>query len=523
MRGLKFPYSGLRVVAYYLLLTVSIPATAQFYNLPNDYSFSLLTEKQLAAKDSSVHTGLKPYIHFFSAKYVNIGDTHRIFKFISDDPAVELAFYKHFLRIEPKKEKFKLRVDPLVMLEQGRDHANRKERWLYNNTRGIIGSGYIGDNVYFETLFAENQTLFPNYLRDFANSTGVIPGQGRWKGFKKIGYDYAFSSGFFSVQLLKNLNLQAGHGKQKVGNGYRSLLLSDNAFNYPYARLTQQWFKGRVQYSNIYAVFMNLDPASKFINPNTERLYQKKATSFQYLSVNLTKRLNLGLFQGMIWKTGDDHNRQHLDMHYINPIIYANAARYGLNHENNIVTGMDLKLKLTDKINIYSQLMLDRIKKDTVSGAWGYQAGVCYFDALGLKNLFLQAEYNHVERGSYFDQSNTRGGQSYFHYNQNLGFTPGCGDEFVFIADYKFKRFFANVRWHYQDVPYSNGGSEYNSYMKMINARIGYLINPSYNLNACVGITYRTQNFSIFNTLNNQSNYIYIGFKTSIYNLYYDF
>ncbi len=34
---------------------------------------------------------------------------------------------------------------------------------------------------------------------------------------------------------------------------------------------------------------------------------------------------------------------------------------------------------------------------------------------------------------------------------------------------------------------------------------------------------YRTQNFSIFNTLNNEANYIYLGFRTSLYNLYYDF
>jgi len=516
-------YTAIFVPSLVFLLT-SFSLRAQFYNLPNDYNFSLLTEKRLAAVDSSIHTGLKPYIHFFSRNYVNLGDTHHVFKYIKEDPALDLVFYKHFLRVEPKKEKFKLRVDPLLNLETGKDYLNKTTTGsLLNNTRGIIGSGYIGDKFYFESLFAETQSFLPYYLSTNVKTTGVIPGQGRWKTFKNTGYDYAFSSGFFSIQVLKNLNIQAGHGKQKIGNGYRSLLLSDNSFNYPYARATQQWFKGRVQYTNIYAVLMNLVPSSKFINPNTERLFQKKAASFQYLSINVTKKINLGFFQGMIWKTADDHNKQHLDWHYFNPVIYTNLLTYGLDNKNNILSGMDLKVKLSDKINVYGQLMLDKTKKDTMPGGWGYQAGINFFDALGIKNLFRQAEYNMVKKGSYLNSENSTTDQSYSHYNQTLAFTPGCGEEFIFIADYKLKRFFVNARYQYQEVPSVNAVSAYTSYVSMVNARIGYLINPAYNLNACMGILYRTQNFSIFNTLNTQTFYFYLGFKTSIYNLYYDF
>ncbi len=521
MLNTTFSYKTFPVLLSVVLFFVALPVHAQFYNLPNDYSFSLFTEKQLARKDSSVHTGLKPYVHFFSNKYVNVGDTHRIFKFITDDPALDLFFYKHFLKVEPKKEKFKLRLDPLLNLESGRDYLNKGTGSLYTNTRGLIGCGYIGNKVYFESLFAENQAFFPYYLSTNVRSSLVVPGQGRWKQFKNTGYDYAFSSGFVSIQAFKNVNIQVGHGKQKIGNGYRSLLLSDNSFNYPYARITQQWFKGKVQYTNIYAVLMNMVSASKFVNPNTERLFQKKAASFQYLSINLTRFLNVGLFQGMIWQAGDAKNRQHMDWHYFNPVIYTNLAAYGLNNKNNIITGIDLKLKLSNTINIYAQGMLDRILSDSSTAAGGWQAGINYFDALGIKNLFLQMEYNNVKQGSYLNTSRNSD-QSYSHYNQTLAYTPGCGEEFIFIADYKVKRFFTNVRYNYQAVPQ---GTLYNyhGYVNMINAKIGYVINPSYNLNICIGMLYRSQKFSIFNTLNNEANYIYLGFKTSLYNLYYDF
>jgi hypothetical protein len=517
--GLRYLYKRVKILTASFLL-FSFFGKSQFYNLPNEYSFSLLTERQLAKKDSAIHTGIKPYIHFFSTKYVHVEDTHRIFKYITDDPALDLAFYKHFIRVEPKSEKFKLRLDPALNLESGRDLSDTISRWLYSNTRGFIGSGYIGDKFYFETSFIESQSIFPNYIANSAKASGVVPGQGRWKAFKSNGFDYAFSSGFISVQPIKNLNIQFGHGKQKIGNGYRSLLLSDNSFNYPYARFTQQWFKGKVQYTNIYAALMNLVPSAKKINPNAERLFQKKAASFQYLSINLSKTINLGFFQGMIWQAGDDKNRQHLDWQYFNPVIYTNLLSYKLSNRNNILAGGDLKIKLTNKLNIYGQIMLDDLNRpDSTGKGSGYQAGANLFDALGIKNLFFQIEYNSVGRGSYLNPD-TITDQSYSHYNQTLAYTPGNGQEFVFMCDYKKKRVFTNIRYNYQTVSLAKNSY---GYTNIVNARIGYVINPSYNLNISLGMLYRTQNFSNFSTLNNVTSYIYLAFRTSFYNLNYDF
>jgi len=494
---------------------------AQFYNLPNNHSFSTLTERGLAAKDSSIHSGLKPYIHFFSDKYRHAGDTHKIFKYISDDPALDIAFFKHVITIKPHNQNFKLTLDPVLNLELGNDYHDSLKTQTSTNTRGFIGCGYIGSKFYFETMFIESQSVFPVYISNTVKTNAVVPGQGRWKVFKNTGYDYSFSSGFFSYQPIKNLNIQLGHGKQKVGYGYRSLLLSDNAFNYPYARITQQWFKGRVQYNNIYAVLMNLSPATKKVIPNAERLFQKKAASFQYLSVNVSKFLNVGLFQGMIWQSGDSLNRQHMSWEYFNPVIYTNLPVFGLNNKNNILAGGDIRIKITRKINLYGQLMLDDLSNTKVLGnGTGYQAGVNYFDAFGVKNLFLQAEYNHVNETSYASPIGATDNQSYSHYNQNIAYTPGYGDELFFMLDYKFRRIFLNASYHYQTIPKS-GDYYYDN--QIVNLKLGFLVNPSYNLNLSLGYTYRNQNFSNFKSLSNQTNYLYLALRTSIYNLYYDF
>lgn len=511
----------LRIIFPLVLILLAYKSKSQFYNLPGDYSFSLLTEKRLAKKDSSIHSGIKPYIHFFSNRYVQVVDSHRVFNYITNDPLIDIVFYKHLICIEPAKQNFKFRLDPLLNIEVGKDFSDPVNRILSTNTRGFIGCGYVGSNVYFETLFAENQSLFPNYIASSSKSSSVIPGQGRWKTFRTDGYDYAFSSGFVSIQTLKNLNIQFGHGKQKIGNGYRSLFLSDNAFNYPYARFTQQWFKGRIQYNNIYAVLMNLDSASKTQNPNAERLFQKKPASFQYLSINVTKGLNIGFFQSMIWQAGDGKNKQNLTWQYFNPLIYSNLASYQLNNKNNLLIGLDAKLKVSNQLNIYGQAMVDDLSnsKKTRNG-WGYQSGIMYFNALGVKNLFIQIEWNSVTESSYFSPIGTLTNQSYSHYNQNLAYTLGSGNELIVIGDYKWRRFFVTCKYNYQRVMQQNENYYWNN---IVSPKIGYVINPAYNLNVSMGVNYRLQNFYNFKALSNETSYIYFGIKTSLYNLYYDF
>jgi hypothetical protein len=113
------------------------------------------------------------------------------------------------------------------------------------------------------------------------------------------------------------------------------------------------------------------------------------------------------------------------------------------------------------------------------------------------------------------------GDQSYSHYNQNLAYTPGSGKELIMLADYKYKRFFTNARAHFQ--VHKSAFIQKDNTVNLLNAKVGYLVNPSYNLNISIGIISRMQNFYTFNASKQQTNYIYIGLKSNLYNLYYDF
>jgi hypothetical protein len=452
-------------------------------------------------------------------------------------------------------DKFYVTIDPILNFEYGVDLMDKKHERLYKNTRGFLIRGDIGNKISFETNLYENQATYAQYIDDYITSTNklfpqsgnyiynVVPGQGRSKEFKKNGYDFAMASGYVSYSPVKQVNIQVGHGKHFVGDGYRSLLLSDNAFNYPYARITTRI--KNIEYTNLYTSFMNLTNGGVITPPKTERLFQKKIGSFQMLSINLWKRLQIGLFQGMIWEAADSTNRQHPNWATFNPIIGTNLIEYGFANKNNILAGSTLKLKITNSISLYGQYVLDDLgKQKSRYNKGGYQIGFKYFDLFTVKRLNLQLEYNSVRPYTYAAEVNY---QSYTHYNQALAHPLGANfNEAIGIINYRLKDFFIQLKGNYavkgnDTANYNYGGNIFksdNTFPILQNTdnvsttqglkttiiyediHLGYLLNRSTNLNIIFGISNRTEQTA---TQTKQTQFVYFGLRTSLANFYYDF
>lgn len=461
------------------------------------------------------------------------------------------------LIVRDSTDKFYLSIDPLFNLEAGKDLSDSTGEKLYKNTRGFLLRGSIGKKFVFESSFYENQATFAGYIDQYINSTNklfpslsnyeynVIPGQGRSKKFKANGYDYAMASGYVSYSPNTWVNIQAGHGKHFVGDGYRSLLLSDNAFNYPYARITARY--GILEYTNLYTSFMNLTNGGDKIPPGIERLFQKKTGSFQMLGIHLSHRMNIGLFQGMIWEAADSTNRQHVNFNTFDPLIGINAFAYGLHHTNNVVTGATLKLKVSKSIDVYGQFVLDDLKtndsKKDMRNKYGYQAGFHYFDVFTIKNLIFQGEYNSVRPYTYATDNPE---QSYSHYNQALAHPLGANFyEAVAILNYRVNDFFTEFKFNYakkgKDSLFANFGGNIFRTDAQLNlpvgqkiqttqgiatilvfqdVHIGYLINPATNLNIVIGLSNRSERAEGKTT---HTQIVYVGLRTSLANFYYDF
>jgi hypothetical protein len=234
--------------------------------------------------------------------------------------------------------------------------------------------------------------------------------------------------------------VQAGYDKNFIGDGYRSLLLSDNASNYPFLKLSTTIWK--FKYINLWAQFNDIR------NSGGDRdLFQKKFGAFHYLDWEVNKRLNIGLFEAIIWQAKDTSGYRGFDVNYLNPFIFYRPVEFSVGSPDNALMGLNVKLRLWKKTFLYSQIMLDEFYLQHVrdrDGWWANkqaaQIGAKVYDLFKVKNLFIQGEINYVRPFTYSHYIILK---NYGHYNQPLAH-PLVSNflESVNFIKYKYKNFY---------------------------------------------------------------------------------
>ena len=527
------------------MLTSSIIGVAQQQNLPLNREFNLVNQKVFNDFNSNVHTSFQPInqslIRLDTINGLSKSEQKYYLINISKSKKKPRNFfgwmwrsfaYENFLVVDTGN--FYLTVDPLFNIELGKDSEDNSGKSLYKNTRGVIVRANVGEKFSFETSLYENQMALPKYQSDYADATGVVPGQGRWKKFKSNqGYDFSSASANISYTPTDYFNFQLGTGKNFIGDGYRSLLLSDASFNYPFWKIiTTFGKKDQFQYTKLNASLSSITRREK--GSTAETLFARKTMSTHYFSWLATKWLNIGLFESTLWQTEDSAGTKPLQWQQFNPIIGVNTATTGFNDVNHTVIGTNLKIKLPFKTVLYNQFVYDGGSK------YGYQFGIRYF---GINNLTLQAEYNSVAPYTYSSDIRL---QSYSNYNEALAHPLGANfNEIVGIINYKFKRlfvqikgtkaeyqFFGNSIFASEDILTSNNiNTSVNTDLSLltIQAHLGLIINPKNNMSLIIGVSKRSEDFGNLTSPigvigpNPESQYIYFTFRTSLRNLYDDF
>ncbi|NOZ47932.1 MAG: hypothetical protein GXO79_14310 [Chlorobi bacterium] len=505
------------------------------YLIPLEFNSNNLYEKYLLKQDSSFHSSFKPLVsHSFEYSEIIYPELSKKTKksFLG-----KKIFTDNLILIDSGN--FKLTFDPLFDFSYGKTNDNAGKT-IYNNTRGFLIRGYIGKNFYFTSRFYENQAVFPDYLNPFISNKNIVPGQGRAKAFKTNGWDYAMASGFLSYSPLNWMNVQFGNGKQFIGEGYRSLLLSDAAFNYPFLKFTANVW--RIQYTMLYAQLIDM---SQTLSVNVG--YSKKFMSLHYLSWNATNNWNISLFETVIWQKKDSIYRRGFDVNYLNPVIFFRPVEYSLNSPDNVLVGLNTSYRFLKTNKIYAQLLIDEFylshirKKD---GWWAnkyaIQVGMKNYDLFYIKNLDLILEYNRTQPFTYSHLSSQ---QNYGHYNQPMAHPLGANfSEFVSITNYRIKRFYIRNKFIYSlhgentesnyggDIflSYTTRAKEYNNFigqglatdLYINDLSLGILINPNTQMSLEIGYQYRQRKNYIENST---TKLFYISFKTSMRNIYYDF
>lgn len=282
---------------------------------------------------------------------------------------------------------FSLRLNPVIHLGAGRDQDSGTN--LFTNTRGIEAQGMIDEKIGFYTFLSTTQSIFPDYVSSRIFPNGALPYEAFWKEFNDDGFDYFHARGYFTFNVSKSIDVQAGYDKQFIGNGLRSMIMSDFSSPFLFAKINTR--VGKFQYTNMFAQ-MTSDIIFNQGFPG-EGDYPTKFFVMHRLGVDIVPRLNVGISEYIISRDAQ--------IEYFNPIIFLRAMELFKGSPDNVLISADFNYNYKGRARIYGQLIFDDFEIDAIrSGTKGWeikfgtQLGVKYFDAFNVSNLDLQLESN---------------------------------------------------------------------------------------------------------------------------------
>ena len=320
---------------------------------------------------------------------------------------------------------FKLRANPMLNFHLGREEGDKE--LIFQNQRGLEVRGEVDRKLFFYTNLVETQARFPRYVSQRVGEFLAVPGAGFFKGYNsklfnvQNGYDYNVATAYLGFQATRHFGIQFGHGKHFIGNGYRSMFLSDFSAPTFFLKLdTRVW---KFHYQNL---FLELSPVS-LINV-TGTLLPKKYAAIHYLNFKVTPKLAFGFFEATVF----NRSRQ-FEYQYLNPVIFYRTVEGMIGSPDNAMVGFDGRWNVLHRVQLYGQVLLDElVASEIFSGSgwwankWGIQAGVKYVNAFGVDHLDVQVEHNLARPFTY---SHYDPGNSYTHYNQPLAHPLGANFE----------------------------------------------------------------------------------------------
>ncbi len=437
-----------------------IAAQSNFAPLNEDYYHMIdRYEVKTGRIMPQVFTAIKPYKRSAIAAYVDSLSTMGIFTSRADNfnaeylrndnwewarpetntskkPVLKWFYRKKSDLYHVDTKDFDLHVNPVIYLGYGND--TRRDDALMINTRGIEVRGMVDKKVGFYSYLTDNQAVLPSYVWDQMGQYPAVPHEGFWKEFKSgKGVDFLQARGYITFEATKHINLQFGHDRFFVGNGYRSLVFSDNP--------PPSWFiKGNVNVWKINYLFV-VNQMTADLTGNLGGLkdepggYPNKFNALHHLSINIGKKLNIGVYEAVIF--GYD-STQNFRLDYLNPIIFYRAIEQQNGSTDNVLLGLDFKWNAARKISFYGQVLLDEFVLDNIKDGNGWwankfaiQGGAKYVDAFGLPNLDLQGEINIIRPYTYSHSSDYG---NYSSYEQPIAHPVGANlTELVGILRYQ--------------------------------------------------------------------------------------
>jgi len=433
----------------------SIPALAQSVYAPLNSDYYYLVERyevKYGKWAEGFHSHVKPYLRQSIVQLTDSVATDH--NFLSRQDLFNLNYlrndswewsdsaqnesntpiFKHFYRKKSdlyhyQDDDFDLHINPVLYLSVGTESGVSARPYV--NTRGAEVRGMISRKLGFYTFLADNQAVFPSYIQDRIGLYNAVPNEGFWKSFgNKGGVDFFTARGYITFSPIRHVHIQFGHDKNLIGNGYRSLILSDYSNSYLFLKTqVRVW---RLQYTWLLTQ-MN----GNFVATGNQ-VIPRKHLAFHHVSLNLGRHFNLGLFESVVF--GDENGG--FDLNYANPLIFYRSIEQQSGSSGNALLGADFKWNFLRHFSLYGQLMLDEFLLSEIRAGRGWwankqagQIGLKYIDVAGIPNLDAQVEYNTARPFTY---THTSQYTNYTHYSQPLAHPLGANfREVVAILRYQ--------------------------------------------------------------------------------------
>lgn len=343
-----------------------------------------------------------------------------------------LQLFNHSLTTESNNH-FHHKIYPLVNFSIGSNLM--EDDFRYNTGLGIKTIIGYKDKITFTGSYTYNQFSGYQFIDEYIQDHSVIP-----NGSLSHGDYYHDLSFHLDWKPNRIFTLSAGFDEQFIGNGYRSLFLSDDSYSLPYFSINANIWK--------------LDYTAKWINmkdiqttsSNQWSDFEDKYAAMHYLSWQLTKKFRIGFFEAVVWQGTNEQGERGFEVNYLNPIIFFRPVEFAIGSPDNAMIGLDFDY-IHKKQLFYFQLMLDEFKYEEISaqnGWWAnkqsFQVGWRSFDLFRKKNLHLLTEFNYIRPFMYSHRTPL---QSYGHLNQPLAHPAGANiAEGILQLTYSKDRFF---------------------------------------------------------------------------------
>jgi len=346
--------------------------------------------------------------------------------------------------IEVNKPNFFWTLDPAIAYEQSFESYDSKS--VYIASAGITTRGVIAKKLGFSFYMTGNEERTPYYVRQWSDKFHAVPGFSNLTVNSNGSVKYFDVRGSLNWNVAKFIDMQAGYDRNFLGNGQRSLWLSDFSGNMLFFKINTRLWK--FDFENLY---MKLIPQFGIVGEADE----KKFLRINTLSFNATKWLNIGVFDAVVFG-----REKQFELNYLQPFTFLRAMEQQSGSPDNALLGLNVKVNMKRCLQLYGQFALDEflLHEMTSGNGWwankyGYQFGVKYLDAFHVNNLDLQLELNRMRPFTYthFDSVS-----NYSHANQPLAHQLGANfNEVLLIAKYQpLKKLFmqAKLMYYYQGM-----------------------------------------------------------------------